>query len=111
MLIQAVILSFYSMEGELKESRQLDFEPHCIKYCIQGEYLLIGGSDRKLKIYTRTGKLGEKDKKLLCNKKQWEHSDLIFMTDKKQKTLMGYCYNNVSNLRDIQFLCWYPSRF
>ncbi|KAF1756874.1 hypothetical protein GCK72_013328 [Caenorhabditis remanei] len=50
-------LSFYTMEGELKESRQLDFEPHCIKYCIQGEYLLIGGSDRKLKIYTRTGVL------------------------------------------------------
>uniref|UniRef100_A0A1I7UIF1 Intraflagellar transport protein 122 homolog n=1 Tax=Caenorhabditis tropicalis TaxID=1561998 RepID=A0A1I7UIF1_9PELO len=46
-------LSFYTLEGELKETKMLDFEPHCISYCLNGEYLLIGGSDKVLKIYTR----------------------------------------------------------
>ncbi|EGT35592.1 hypothetical protein CAEBREN_12938 [Caenorhabditis brenneri] len=50
-------LSFYNMEGTQILSTSLDYEPHCMSYCLNGEYLLIGGSDKVLKIYTRTGVL------------------------------------------------------
>ncbi|CAL2039674.1 unnamed protein product [Caenorhabditis brenneri] len=50
-------LSFYNMEGTQILSTPLDYEPHCMSYCLNGEYLLIGGSDKVLKIYTRTGVL------------------------------------------------------
>lgn len=48
-------LAFYHPDGRAIMEKQLDFEPHCISYCLNGEYLLIGGSDKTLKMYTRQG--------------------------------------------------------
>ncbi|EGT35625.1 hypothetical protein CAEBREN_28014 [Caenorhabditis brenneri] len=50
-------LSFYNMEGTQILSTPLDYETHCMSYFLNREYLLIGGSDKVLKIYTRTGVL------------------------------------------------------
>ncbi|PIC32819.1 hypothetical protein B9Z55_013017 [Caenorhabditis nigoni] len=66
-------LSFYTLEGELKDSKQLDYEPHCMSYCLNGEYLLVGGSNKKLTIYTRTGvPLG-----IVCQMDHWIWSTCV----------------------------------
>uniref|UniRef100_A0A8R1DPN4 Intraflagellar transport protein 122 homolog n=1 Tax=Caenorhabditis japonica TaxID=281687 RepID=A0A8R1DPN4_CAEJA len=60
-------LSLYSIDGTHLEDRQLEYEPSCISFCLNGEYLLVGGSDHKLRMYTRKGVLlGD-----LVNMDQW----------------------------------------
>lgn len=49
-------LSFYTIAGDkLGRDRQLGCDPCSVRYSSNGEYLLIGGSDRKATLYTRDG--------------------------------------------------------
>ncbi len=50
-------LSFYSLRGERVGTRDVDlgFDPCCIAYYDNGRYLLIGGSNREVRMYTRSG--------------------------------------------------------
>jgi intraflagellar transport protein 122 len=42
-------LSFYQLSGrQISKDRDLDFDPCSIAYFSNGEYLVIGGSDRKV---------------------------------------------------------------
>ena len=49
-------LSFYQLSGkQIGKDKQLGFDPCCISYFPKGEFLLIGGSDKKCYLYTKEG--------------------------------------------------------
>ncbi|XP_064523149.1 intraflagellar transport protein 122 homolog isoform X3 [Pseudopipra pipra] len=57
-------LSFYHLSGkQIGKDRELGFDPCCVSYFTKGEYLLLGGSDRQVSLFTkdgvRLGTLGE----------------------------------------------------
>ncbi|NXM32108.1 IF122 protein, partial [Oxyruncus cristatus] len=59
-------LSFYHLSGkQIGKDRELSFDPCCVSYFTKGEYLLLGGSDRQVSLFTkegvRLGALGEQN--------------------------------------------------
>ncbi|XP_027496211.1 intraflagellar transport protein 122 homolog isoform X1 [Corapipo altera] len=59
-------LSFYHLSGkQIGKDRELSFDPCCVSYFTKGEYLLLGGSDRQVSLFTkdgvRLGTLGEQN--------------------------------------------------
>ncbi|NXN02831.1 IF122 protein, partial [Sylvia borin] len=49
-------LSFYHLSGkQIGKDRVLNFDPCCVSYFTKGEYLLLGGSDRQVSLFTRDG--------------------------------------------------------
>ncbi|NWR34134.1 IF122 protein, partial [Tachuris rubrigastra] len=59
-------LSFYHLSGkQIGKDRELSFDPCCVSYFTKGEYLLLGGSDSQVSLFTkdgvRLGTLGEQN--------------------------------------------------
>ena len=49
-------LSFYQLSGaQLGKDRELKFDPCALTYFGDGEYLLLGGSDKKVTMWTKEG--------------------------------------------------------
>ncbi|NXR49993.1 IF122 protein, partial [Hippolais icterina] len=49
-------LSFYHLSGkQIGKDRVLNFDPCCLSYFTKGEYLLLGGSDRQVSLFTKDG--------------------------------------------------------
>ncbi|CAB3406016.1 unnamed protein product [Caenorhabditis bovis] len=49
-------LAFYTLDGtKVEKEYNLDFEPHCMEYFNNGQFLLVGGSNKQLMMYTRFG--------------------------------------------------------
>ena len=49
-------LSFYEQTGgQHGKDRQLGFDPCCVSYFSNGEYICLGGSDRKASLWTKEG--------------------------------------------------------
>ncbi|CAD6191210.1 unnamed protein product [Caenorhabditis auriculariae] len=49
-------LSFYDLKGnKISADKDLSFEPQCVEYFNNGQFLLIGGSNNQLLMYTRFG--------------------------------------------------------
>jgi intraflagellar transport protein 122 len=49
-------LSFYQLSGaQLGKDRELKYDPCALTYYGDGEYMLIGGSDRKVSLWTKEG--------------------------------------------------------
>ena len=49
-------LSFYHLSSkQIGRDRNLGFDPCCVSYFSTGEYLLIGGSDKKVSLWTKEG--------------------------------------------------------
>ncbi|NXY81240.1 IF122 protein, partial [Alcedo cyanopectus] len=49
-------LSFYQLSGkQIGKDRTLNFDPCCISYFTKGEYLLLGGSDKLVSLFTKDG--------------------------------------------------------
>ncbi|NXG25521.1 IF122 protein, partial [Grallaria varia] len=49
-------LSFYHLSGkQIGKDRELNFDPCCVSYFTKGEYLLLGGSDRQVSLFTKDG--------------------------------------------------------
>ncbi|XP_071406264.1 intraflagellar transport protein 122 homolog isoform X2 [Pithys albifrons albifrons] len=49
-------LSFYHLSGkQIGKDRELGFDPCCVSYFTKGEYLLLGGSDRQVSLFTKDG--------------------------------------------------------
>ncbi|NXK98110.1 IF122 protein, partial [Formicarius rufipectus] len=49
-------LSFYHLSGkQIGKDRELSFDPCCVSYFTKGEYLLLGGSDRQVSLFTKDG--------------------------------------------------------
>ncbi|XP_004870514.1 intraflagellar transport protein 122 homolog isoform X2 [Heterocephalus glaber] len=49
-------LSFYQLSGkQVGKDRPLNFDPCCISYFSKGEYILLGGSDRQVSLFTKDG--------------------------------------------------------
>ncbi|NWU42672.1 IF122 protein, partial [Hylia prasina] len=49
-------LSFYHLSGkQIGKDRVLNFDPCCLSYFTKGEYILLGGSDRQVSLFTRDG--------------------------------------------------------
>nr|XP_034962439.1 intraflagellar transport protein 122 homolog isoform X2 [Zootoca vivipara] len=49
-------LSFYQLSGkQIGKDRVLNFDPCCVSYFSKGEYILIGGSDKQVSLYTKDG--------------------------------------------------------
>ncbi|XP_005387145.1 PREDICTED: intraflagellar transport protein 122 homolog isoform X1 [Chinchilla lanigera] len=49
-------LSFYQLSGkQVGKDRLLNFDPCCISYFSKGEYILLGGSDRQVSLFTKDG--------------------------------------------------------
>jgi len=49
-------LSFYVLSGrQVGKDKMLDYDPCCLNYFSTGDFLVIGGSDRKASLYTREG--------------------------------------------------------
>ena len=49
-------LSFYHVSGrQVGRDRELTFDPCCVSYFANGEYLIVSGSDRKASLYTHDG--------------------------------------------------------
>ncbi|KAM6256661.1 intraflagellar transport protein 122 homolog [Porphyrio hochstetteri] len=49
-------LSFYQLSGkQIGKDRMLNFDPCCVSYFTKGEYILLGGSDRQVSLFTRDG--------------------------------------------------------
>eukprot|EP01064_Diplonema_japonicum_P000248 TRINITY_DN10184_c2_g1_i1.p1 TRINITY_DN10184_c2_g1~~TRINITY_DN10184_c2_g1_i1.p1 ORF type:complete len:1221 (+),score=188.38 TRINITY_DN10184_c2_g1_i1:64-3726(+) len=49
-------LSFYHLSSkQIGRDRHLGFDPCCVSYFSNGEYLLIGGSDKKVSLWTKEG--------------------------------------------------------
>ncbi|XP_066470268.1 intraflagellar transport protein 122 homolog isoform X1 [Tiliqua scincoides] len=49
-------LSFYQLSGkQIGKDRVLSFDPCCVSYFSKGEYILLGGSDKQVSLYTKDG--------------------------------------------------------
>nr|XP_020668848.1 intraflagellar transport protein 122 homolog isoform X1 [Pogona vitticeps] len=49
-------LSFYQLSGkQIGKDRVLNFDPCCVSYFSKGEYILLGGSDKQVSLYTKDG--------------------------------------------------------
>ncbi|NXC48248.1 IF122 protein, partial [Penelope pileata] len=49
-------LSFYQLSGkQIGKDRALNFDPCCVSYFTKGEYLLLGGSDKQVSLFTKDG--------------------------------------------------------
>ncbi|XP_070093319.1 intraflagellar transport protein 122 homolog isoform X12 [Equus przewalskii] len=49
-------LSFYQLSGkQIGRDRSLNFDPCCISYFTKGEYILLGGSDKQVSLFTKDG--------------------------------------------------------
>uniref|UniRef100_A0A5F8H397 Intraflagellar transport protein 122 homolog n=1 Tax=Monodelphis domestica TaxID=13616 RepID=A0A5F8H397_MONDO len=49
-------LSFYQLSGkQVGKDRPLNFDPCCISYFTKGEYILLGGSDKQVSLFTKDG--------------------------------------------------------
>ncbi|XP_069871711.1 intraflagellar transport protein 122 homolog isoform X5 [Dipodomys merriami] len=49
-------LSFYQLSGkQIGKDRPLNFDPCCISYFTKGEYILMGGSDKQVSLFTKDG--------------------------------------------------------
>jgi intraflagellar transport protein 122 len=54
--IASQTLSFYQLSGaQLGKDRELKYDPCALTYYGDGEYMLIGGSDRKVSLWTKEG--------------------------------------------------------
>ncbi|RKO92638.1 WD40-repeat-containing domain protein [Blyttiomyces helicus] len=61
-------LSFFQLSGrQIGKDRNLGFDPCSVSYFTNGEYVVVGGSDRKVTLWTAEGiKLG-----LVCERDHW----------------------------------------
>ncbi|XP_033921902.1 intraflagellar transport protein 122 homolog [Melopsittacus undulatus] len=49
-------LSFYHLSGkQIGKDRMLNFDPCCVSYFTKGEYILLGGSDKQVSLFTKDG--------------------------------------------------------
>ncbi|NXL95927.1 IF122 protein, partial [Alectura lathami] len=49
-------LSFYQLSGkQIGKDRALNFDPCCVSYFTKGEYILLGGSDKQVSLFTKDG--------------------------------------------------------
>ncbi|XP_060691773.1 intraflagellar transport protein 122 homolog [Hemiscyllium ocellatum] len=49
-------LSFYQLSGkQIGKDRALNFDPCCVSYFSKGEYIVMGGSDKQVSLYTKDG--------------------------------------------------------
>ncbi|NXG62594.1 IF122 protein, partial [Hemiprocne comata] len=49
-------LSFYQLSGkQVGKDRMLNFDPFCVSYFTKGEYILLGGSDKQVSLFTKDG--------------------------------------------------------
>lgn len=49
-------LSFYQLSGkQIGKDRMLNFDPCCVRYFTKGEYILLGGSDKQVSLFTKDG--------------------------------------------------------
>ncbi|KFU93950.1 Intraflagellar transport protein 122, partial [Chaetura pelagica] len=49
-------LSFYQLSGkQVGKDRMLNFDPCCVSYFSKGEYILLGGSDKQVSLFTKDG--------------------------------------------------------
>uniref|UniRef100_A0A8B9YK93 Intraflagellar transport protein 122 homolog n=1 Tax=Bos mutus grunniens TaxID=30521 RepID=A0A8B9YK93_BOSMU len=48
-------LSFYQLSGKQIGDHSLNFDPCCISYFTKGEYILLGGSDKQVSLFTKDG--------------------------------------------------------
>ncbi|XP_045435161.1 intraflagellar transport protein 122 homolog isoform X4 [Pipistrellus kuhlii] len=49
-------LSFYQLSGkQIGKDRPLNFDPCCVSYFTKGEYILLGGSDKQVSLFTKDG--------------------------------------------------------
>uniref|UniRef100_A0A8I3PYR8 Intraflagellar transport protein 122 homolog n=1 Tax=Canis lupus familiaris TaxID=9615 RepID=A0A8I3PYR8_CANLF len=49
-------LSFYQLSGkQIGRDRSLNFDPCCLSYFTKGEYILLGGSDKQVSLFTKDG--------------------------------------------------------
>jgi intraflagellar transport protein 122 len=64
-------LSFYQLSGhQVGKDRRLDYDPCALSYFTQGEYLLMGGSNKKVSLHTKEGvrlvTIGEREDWVWC---------------------------------------------
>jgi intraflagellar transport protein 122 len=48
-------VSFHTLAGPVGKPRALDFDPCCVSYFENGEYLCVGGSNRAVSLWTKDG--------------------------------------------------------
>ncbi|RXM91957.1 Intraflagellar transport protein 122-like [Acipenser ruthenus] len=49
-------LSFYQLSGkQIGKDRPLNYDPCCVSYFSKGEYVVMGGSDNQVSLYTKDG--------------------------------------------------------
>ncbi|KAM9182556.1 intraflagellar transport protein 122 homolog isoform 1-T1 [Mergus octosetaceus] len=49
-------LSFYQLSGkQIGKDKVLNFDPCCVSYFTKGEYILLGGSDKQVSLFTKDG--------------------------------------------------------
>uniref|UniRef100_A0A8C7ZEQ6 Intraflagellar transport protein 122 homolog n=1 Tax=Oryzias sinensis TaxID=183150 RepID=A0A8C7ZEQ6_9TELE len=49
-------LSFYQLSGkQIGADRTLNYDPCCVSYFSKGEYIVMGGSDKQVSLYTKDG--------------------------------------------------------
>uniref|UniRef100_A0A8C4XER6 Intraflagellar transport protein 122 homolog n=1 Tax=Erpetoichthys calabaricus TaxID=27687 RepID=A0A8C4XER6_ERPCA len=49
-------LSFYQLSGkQIGKDRSLNFDPCCVSFFSKGEYIVMGGSDKQVSLYTKDG--------------------------------------------------------
>ena len=96
-------LSFYQISGaQIKKDRKIGFDPCCLQYCGDGEYLIIGGSDQKTSLWTKEGiRL-----KTLSEHKDWvwsiaarpNHNDVAIGTNDGEIELVQMLFATVHGL-------------
>jgi intraflagellar transport protein 122 len=96
-------LSFYDLSGnQVNKDRQLNFDPASISYYCDGEYILIGGSNRKVGMYTRDGVflklVAEKDDWVWTVKARPKHKFLALGCNDGQISMISTVFSTVHGL-------------
>lgn len=90
-------LSFYALSGQqVGKDVKLDYDPCSISYFEEGEYILMGGADRKVSLYSKEGIF----LKQVCEKEDWVWSA---KARPKNKQLLVGCNDGHIAMHGIAF--------
>eukprot|EP00761_Pharyngomonas_kirbyi_P010486 gb/GECH01010506.1/.p1 GENE.gb/GECH01010506.1/~~gb/GECH01010506.1/.p1 ORF type:complete len:1200 (+),score=262.07 gb/GECH01010506.1/:1-3600(+) len=102
-------LSFYNINGKQINGRDkyLHFDPCFVEYFNNGEYICVGGSDKKVTLWTKHGiKLttaATRDKWLWCAKQRPDHNFVAAGTNEGQVSMHKLYFSTVHGLYQDQY--------
>uniref|UniRef100_A0A7S0VDQ0 Intraflagellar transport protein 122 homolog n=1 Tax=Polytomella parva TaxID=51329 RepID=A0A7S0VDQ0_9CHLO len=96
-------LKFFLLSGQQKtKDRELKFDPLCVSYFTNGEYLCVSGTDKTVQLYTRDGtyltKIAERDSWTWCVRARPKHNFVAVGSESGSISMYQMIFSTVHGL-------------